>query len=627
MNSKNILFLSLGMFCADVIAVNLTVDAQAGHRDISPSLYGVNNLIGNDGLAKSNAYAFQQAGVKLIRQNNGNNATKYNWKKKLSSHPDWYNNVYASDWDQVAKTLETSFPGVQGMFGFQLLGWAANNTANNFNDWAYNQSKSWGKDGAGVHQNLAGGGVINSAGTGQALTDGDPLKYLQTWPADSTVGILNHWFGSGGLGLKKQNLVYWNMDNEPEIWNGTHDDVLKGYMNPEDYIQKYVAVALKARAAYPDIKLVGPVFTNDWQWFTWQDWDQYKSFKYQGRFHSWMEYFIRRIGEEQQKHGVRLLDVLDFHFYPQLDGSDPAQVETLANIHRLWFDTTWNYPKSNGLKTIHGGWDHSQTKYYIWKRNMDWMNQWLGPNHGVTFGLSESGATANMTAQQMAHWYASHLGVFADNGVELFAPWEWYPGQLEVLHLFGKYAKNVRVASQSSADTLVSAYSSLNKNGDSLTVILVNHSTKTQQIANVTLQNFAVASTTAETRSLANLSGETFVDSTQNALAKGQVNVNQNALSVTLPPLGITAVVLKGSQITSIGTPVTSQALYWKLDGEDLSVAAGSRHGTLRLMNVQGEIVLTAPYLGQELSLSTRHLAPGVYSGSLDQKRFKFVVK
>ena len=87
-------------------------------------------------------------------------------------------------------------PGTQGMWSFQLLGKVAANNQYNFPDWTYNQSQWW----EGVNQNLAGGGVPDPAGGSKALVEGDPGLYLTEWPADSTVAILDHWFGINGLG-------------------------------------------------------------------------------------------------------------------------------------------------------------------------------------------------------------------------------------------------------------------------------------------------------------------------------------------------------------------------------------------------------------------------------------------
>ncbi len=84
-------------------------------------------------------------GITIFRENGGNNATKYNWRLKLSSHPDWYNNVYAHDWDFAAKSLQANIPGAQGMWAFQLIGKAAKTKTANFNDWGFNELQLVGR--------------------------------------------------------------------------------------------------------------------------------------------------------------------------------------------------------------------------------------------------------------------------------------------------------------------------------------------------------------------------------------------------------------------------------------------------------------------------------------------------
>ena len=149
---------------------------------------------------------------------------------------------------------------MQTMWAFQLIGRVASNKNNNFNDWSYNKSQWW----SGVAQNLAGGGQLNPSGGGKALVEGNPLLYTMEWPADSTVAILDHWFAAGGVGLNKDNFRYWSMDNEPEIWNGTHDDVMPVQLSASAFVDKYIEVAKKARQKFPDIKLTGPVPANEW---------------------------------------------------------------------------------------------------------------------------------------------------------------------------------------------------------------------------------------------------------------------------------------------------------------------------------------------------------------------------
>src|SRR5574344_1225602 len=109
--------------------VTITVNAHQNKRAVSPYIYGLNNNYDKP------AQFYKDAGVRFSRLNQGNNATKYNWRKKISSHPDWYNNVYANDWDAKSLKIANNNPEMQAMWAFQLLGRVASSTEHNFNDW------------------------------------------------------------------------------------------------------------------------------------------------------------------------------------------------------------------------------------------------------------------------------------------------------------------------------------------------------------------------------------------------------------------------------------------------------------------------------------------------------------
>jgi hypothetical protein len=418
------------------------------------------------------------------------------------------------------------------MFTLQLLGWVASTAAHNFDDWGYNQSQWW----EGVTNNWAGGGGPSG--------DGDPALYLTEWPADSTVGILTSWFGAGGLGLDQARFGIWNMDNEPEIWTGTHDDIQTSPLTAEQYIQKYVAVAQRARAALPGIRLAGPVFTNEWQWWNWNN-----SFV-DGL--PWMAFFIKRIAEEQHRLGVRLLDVVDFHYYQTYDGSAAAE-HNVTQLHRIWYDTTYDWPWANGSKAYPSGWDEQRRKQYIFRRVEQWLEQYMGTGHGVGVGLSEVGffGSGDPNGDLAAVWYASHLGTFADHGVVYYTPWYWYRGMWEVMHLFSRYGKPIRVASVSDEDSVVSAYSSVNADGDSLSIILVNRDPAQSRQAQVTVSNFAIDPGQATCLELSGLpSGtETFVSHADNHLQSSTVTPSGSTVSLNLPSYSVTAVLLSGSSM------------------------------------------------------------------------------
>jgi hypothetical protein len=465
-------------------------------------------------------------GLRMSRDNGGNNSTKYNWRRKLSSHPDWYNNVYAHDWGFTSQDVQKRMPGVNLLWALQLLGKAARTDSANFDCWDYNQCQ-WTTD---VSKNWAGGGDIT--------------KYLMDWPADSTVGIFANFFSpvsAGGLGLDSTQLRYWNMDNEPEVWSSTHDDVMTTPVSAEAYLAKYFAVAKAARVKFPGVKLVGPVFTNEWQWYAWNNATISGTDGAATRNFCWLEYFIKRVAEEQTASGVRLLDVLDFHFYPGTSND-----HDITQLHRVWFDTTYNYPGANGVKNVSGSWDNNQTKEYVMERSRRWLAKYMGANNNVGFSVSEHGSLTG-SANAIALWYASVLGTFADQGATIFTPWDWYPGQWEVLHLFSNYAKSIRVLSTSGLDSMVSAYSSVNATGDSLTIMLVNRFPSADQQVQVSLSGFTPQNGTDSVLEISGLPATETFTGTSSALKHKSAAITGASLALDLPAFSITAVLLKGT--------------------------------------------------------------------------------
>ncbi|GGA81806.1 glycoside hydrolase family 44 protein [Puia dinghuensis] len=528
--------------------VQVTVDPQLNRKPVSPFIYGRNNSVSDDPSNPTSAATWQlykDAGLNFYRENGGNNLSTYNWRLQLSSHPDWYNNVYKSDWDFAAASLQQNIPSAQALWGFQLLGQAASNLNHNFDDWAYNQSQYW----SGTQQNLAGGGTVNPAGGSQALVNGDTSLYLEHWNEDSTTGILNHWFRSGGQGLDSTHLRYWNMDNEVEIWSGTHDDAMPVQLDAESFMQRFFAVAKKARAFYPGIKLSGPVSPNEWQWYAWKGGPVTGS---DGVSYPWLQFFIKRLAEEQQRTGIRLLDVIDLHFYP---GS--SNTSDILQYHRVFFDSSYAFPEANGVHLVNGGWDNSIQIEDIFGRCQNWLNQYMGPGNGVTFGISETAVNLNNNPNAQAVWYGSTLGEFMKHGVEYFSPWNWENGMWETLHLYSRYNKKNSINALSDDELDVSSYATASDANDSITVVLVNRSLTLTKTVAVNLAHFKLPNQPVQVLTLSNLPAgtETFISHTNNALQSSTIMpASDSTLQVTLAPLSISSLQLAGSlPVLSVG--------------------------------------------------------------------------
>lgn len=526
--SASLVLLGIGIASAQTISV--TVDANSGNKRISPYMYAFN---GYSSGVRYNSDDFQsrvyEAGIHMTRQNSGNNSTKYNWRRKLTSHPNWYNNVHDEDWDLIAQTMQKNNPDIQAMFAFQLLGRAASSKDYNFPDWDYNKAKWW----EGCEKNYAGNG--SSAGN-YNFTEGDVSLYTEAWPPDSTVGIISHW--QDDLNLDMNQFLYWNMDNEVEIWAGTHDDVIKKISDDvyEQYIENYAATVKLVRELNPDIKICGPVTASEWTWYNPRDAHP----TYKGKTYCWLEYVIMRLAEEEQESGVKMIDVFDIHNYPE-----DSDVATMLQTHRLYWDEDYDYPGANGVKKINNTWDNSITKEMIFVRCQEWIEKYFGKNYEVTYGISEYNIKST-DAMPTALAYAGNLGEGARHGMEYFMPWDWRNGMWETVHVFSRYGKDINVSATSSNEELLSAYTSINDNRDSLTVILVNRHESGTQTVNITLNNFDCPNGSYDVYTLADLPNgeETFVSHTDNALTTSTATVADGTLSLNVPSYSITTIVL-----------------------------------------------------------------------------------
>src|SRR5690606_20566469 len=247
---------------------------------------------------------------------------------------------------------------------------------------------------------------------------------------------------------------------------------------------------------------------NEWQWYNWQG-----GIVHNGKNYPWLEYFIKRVAEEQQASGVRLLDVLDIHFYPS-----STSTQELVQYHRVFFDKDYSFPEANGVKNVTRSWNSALTNEYIFERCKEWLEQYLGSDHGVTFSVTETGIPW-VNANTSAVWYAGMLGEFMRHPeMEIFAPWTWQVGMWEVLHLYARYNKTHYQQGNSSDEASVSAYPTINDAGDSITVVLVNRA-GTSKTTTVNFAGFDLANQSFEVLRLSNLTNtETFISHTTNAL-------------------------------------------------------------------------------------------------------------
>lgn len=597
--------LSIGFTSTNAATITLTINGEGETHKVSPYVYGKNNSTSDEPSKATTEAEWTQiieSGVTFLRENSGNNSTKYNYSRRLSSHPDWYNNVEPHDWDYELQSIQERIPNAQAMYGFQLLGYVASTEENNFDDWGWyiDHNNQW----LNSSQNVAGiGGVANPDNGKTALVEGDPNSYLMPWPADSTVGILDHWFGETGLGFNRSKVLYWAMDNEPEIWNGTHDDVQKEPVSADEFIDKYIAVAKAAKNKWPDIKLVGPITCNEWQWYAGSDYGVTVG----EEFYPWIEYFIKRIGEEEARCGVKLLDVFAIHYYP----SKLKDAEVIQ-CHRLFFDETYNYPQANGIKMITGKWNNNNTKEYVFKRCQEWMMKYMGETRG--FGMTECGIESS-DANICSIWYGSTIGEFMKEKVEIFSPWTWKNGMWETLHLFARYNQPYYLHAKSSNDSLVSIHATINETKDSLTLLLINRNLTGNTDVNIDISNFNLPDGDYRTLELSELpQEETFVSHSVNALKEKTTAFNKGSANIRLPALSTTTILLstKGASVATPNSFLNAIKVYPTVTSDILNIDGISESCTIQIISADGKSLLTQEG-NTNTNISIEHLPKGYY--------------
>lgn len=612
MKTKHIITIILCMvgttFLSAAETILISIDGNATPHKISRYIYGKNNSTNDDSTKATTDSMWtliNESGIGILRENSGNNLTKYNFHRRVASHPDWYNRVHDQNWDYEIQTIQENAPQVQVMYGLPILGWVGANSEYNFKDWDWYISH--GNKWLNTAQNVTGKGAEPNPDNGKnALVDGDISTYLKEWPTDSCVGILDHWFGENGLGIDRSKTLYWALDNEPEIWHLTHDDVQKEPVKPEEYIEKYVRVAKAARAKYPDLKLIGPICANEWQWFAGPD---RKDLTIDGRYWPWLEYIIKRIAEEEKKCGMKLLDVFALHYYP-INFSD----EEILQTHRIYFDENYIYPKANGVKLINGGWDETQSKVYIFKRCQEWMKEYMGEDNIRAFGITETGIESN-DPDINSVWYGSMMGEFMKHNLEFFIPWSWKTGMWETLHLFARYNKEYYLPSTSENDSIVSVHTSISADKDSMSILLINRSIKDEIETEIQLKNYEVPDGEYRLSQLSDLpEEETFISHTINALKEKSVMVQNGKATITLPPLSTSTLQLCKTEQTELQeqkNPILR--VYPTYAMSCLYVEGLNEKATIQLISTDGKVVLKKERQQTNEKIDISNLPSGYY--------------
>ena len=426
-------------------AVTVNVDVAANRHPISPLVYGVS--YGQSVLDDLNC---------SIDRLGGNNTTRYNWKINADNRGnDWY---YESIPDTSATANQRSFDFVNAnkvtnadsMITVPMLGWVAKLGANraklsSFSVKKYGAQKSvdyWFKDaGNGVRTN----GTLITANANDANTTADV-----TFQQGMVSSLITKFGSAAGGGVR-----YYALDNEHSIWHATHRDVQPTGAKMDAIYAKIRDYGAMIKTQDPTALVVGP---EEWGWsgFFYSGYDQ----QY-GNAHGWsnlpdrvahgnkdyIPYLLQQLKANENATGVRSLDVLSVHWYPQggefgNDVSTTMQLRRNRSTRSLWdpnyTDYSWINAKVNliprlkqwvatyypGLKTaiteynwgaeshINGATTQADILGILGREGLDIANRWVAPAvNSVTYN-----------SWKMYRNYDGNKGSFGDVSIAATVP-------------------------------------------------------------------------------------------------------------------------------------------------------------------------------------------------------------
>ncbi|RJS21184.1 glycosyl hydrolase [Corallococcus sp. H22C18031201] len=387
----------------------LSIDCAApGHR-ISPLIYGI-ALDGNRETLDTHQWKLGAT----IRRWGGNPTSRYNWKlgRAWNTANDWFfRNVelgFSAD-DFLASNRQH---GVQSALTLPMLGWVAKDTKSvgfPVGDYAPQQNLD-ATEPAGGNGNSRDGTPLKP-GPPSRTSVAAPPEFIAEWVR--TLRDADTKRGDRGVNM-------YILDNEPNLWNSTHRDVHPEPTTYDELLQRTVAYGSGVRKADPEAVIAGPA---EWGWtnYFWSaaDFAPGKLTHSDRRAHGdvpFLPWYLQQLREHEKKTGVRVLDVLDVHFYPQSNvglgiagGTDAAtNARRIRSTRALW-DPTYK--------------DESWIGEPI--QLIPRLKQWIAENYpgrGISIGEYNFGAMKHMSGGLAQ---AEALGRFAEQGITSAFFWQY----------------------------------------------------------------------------------------------------------------------------------------------------------------------------------------------------------
>ena len=398
----------------------LTVNAGQERKPISPYIYGMNFT--DEDLA---------ADLDLpVRRRGGNSTTRYNWQiDTYNTGSDWYfenipeqnpapqNLPDGSAADRfVEQDLRT---GTETILTVPMIGWVAKRRlANHPYDCGFKISKYGAQEDRDEWDLDCGNGVYAS---GEEISGNDPQDTSVAITPQFVADWVDHLVENYGTAAQG-GVQFYNLDNEPMLWNSTHRDVHPEGATYDELRTRTYQYAAAVKQADPGAKTLGPVL---WGWCAYfysaaDGCGPGSDYATHGNI-AFVPWYLQQMQAYHSANGVRILDYLDLHYYPQANGvalansaGTPAtQALRLRSTRSLWdptyIDESWISDTETGGVAVN-----------LIGRMKAWVNTYYpGTKLAITeYNWGALGTINGALAQ------ADVLGIFGRESVDLATLWD-----------------------------------------------------------------------------------------------------------------------------------------------------------------------------------------------------------
>jgi len=357
------------------VAVN--IDTLANRHQISPYIYGINSMTESDITALSPAFV----------RFGGNEASDYNWKlHTYNTGSDWWFESYPlGNLDSVQFTSFTKTSGSQMLTTLPMLGWVAKESGYSFSVQKYGlqcQTQPGNSDVGNGYKPDCSTEVVNdpndayyplvdtASNCPAGTTDGTTCLDRQTWAQSLSTA-----FGSGVCNVPYSPITschFYDMDNEPEIWNGSHRDIHPAQPGYSELSNLFETEGTALKTWDPSAVRFGPI-TCCYSFF-WMAGGSDRGAHAGIDFAPW---WLNQINWLDQINGARTLDAFDLHAYfgDNIDNSKFTNPQLRTEVN----------------KYVRTYWDPA---YYTAGDDADWITT-TQPNRAVPFLIPRMKALVN----------------------------------------------------------------------------------------------------------------------------------------------------------------------------------------------------------------------------------------